>query len=399
MGGRVRGPVVGAAAAATLGVAAFAASRVAGRRLLARTERRSNVIGEAPPYRVSDAARALHEGLLVADLHADSLLWSRDLLVRGDRGAVDVPRLIEGGVALQAFAACVKVPRRIDLDQNADTSDEVTLVAIAGGWPVRTWRSPRARALHLADRARRMAAASGGKLTLIRSRSDLDAFLERRRANRGITAGLLTIEGAAPLEGDSATLDQLADAGFRMLGLAHFVDNVFAGSAHGLAKGGLTDLGRDLVRRAEARRVLVDVAHASSATVDDVLAMATRPVVVSHGGLRSAFESVRNLPDDQVRGVAAKGGVIGVGFWPSVTGGDDVGSIARSIVRAIEVAGVDHVALGSDFDGAVPLPFEASGMPLLTESLLAHGLDAAAIGAVMGGNVFRLLSEALPADG
>ena len=89
--------------------------------------------------------------------------------------------------------------------------------------------------------------------------------------------------------------------------------------------------------------MLIDLAHASSATVDDVLAMATRPVVVSHGGLRSAFESVRNLPDEQVRGIAATGGVIGIGFWPAVTGGDDVASIARAIVRAIEVAGVEHV--------------------------------------------------------
>ncbi len=272
MGGRARGPVVGAAATAAVGVTAVLASRAAGRRLLARTERRSNAIGGSPPYRVSDAARALHEGLLVADLHADSLLWGRDLLVRGDRGCVDVPRLIEGGVALQAFAACVKVPRRQNLDRNADTSDNVTLVSIAGGWPRRTWRSPRARALHLADRARSMAAASGGKLAIVTSGAELAGYLERRRSDRAITAGLLTIEGAAPLEGDPSGLDVLADAGFRILGLAHFVDNAFAGSAHGVAKGGLTDLGRDLVRRAEERGVLVDVAHASSATVDDVLA-------------------------------------------------------------------------------------------------------------------------------
>ena len=145
--------------------------------------------------------------------------------------------------------------------------------------------------------------------------------------------------------------------------------------------------------------MLIDLAHASSATVDDVLEIAARPVVVSHGGLRSAFESVRNLPDDQVRGIAATGGIIGIGFWPAVTGGVDVASIARAILRAIEVAGVEHVGLGSDFDGSVPVPFDASGMPLLTEALLAEGLDPASIAAVMGGNAFRLLAEALPADG
>ena len=232
---------------------------------------------------------------------------------------------------------------------------------------------------------------------MIGSTADLRAYVARRVEDAAITAGLLTIEGAAPLQGDPAGLDLLVDAGYRMLGLTHFVDNAFAGSSHGLDKGGLTAAGRDVVRRAEERSVLIDLAHASSATVDDVLAVATRPVVVSHGGLRSAHESVRNLPDEQVRGIAAAGGLIGVGFWPAVTGGDDVASIARSIVRAIEVAGVEHVALGSDFDGAVPVPFDATGMPLLTDALLAAGLPAEAIAAVMGGNAFRMLEATLPA--
>ena len=181
-----------------------------------------------------------------------------------------------------------------------------------------------------------------------------------------------------------------------MFGLAHFVDNVFAGSAHGVAKGGLTTNGRELVAALESRSVIVDLAHASSATVDDVLVVATRPVIVSHGGLRSAFESVRNMPDEQVRGIAATGGMIGIGFWPAVTGGSDVASIARSIVRAIEVAGIDHVGLGSDFDGAVPVPIDASGLVHLTDALLAHGLADDQVRAVMGGNALRLLAAALP---
>jgi membrane dipeptidase len=387
-----------AAVASAAGIAAVATSRVAGRRIVARTERRLNAVARRPPYNVSEAALELHSSILVADLHADSLLWGRDLLVRSDRGCVDVPRLIEGGVALQAFAASVRVPRHLNLDRNADTSDDVTLLAVAGGWPLRTWRSPLARALHLAERARRMATDSGGRLTIVATRRDLEGYLRRRRVDPAITAGLLTIEGAAPLEGDVANLDLLGQAGYRMLGLAHFVDTPFSGSAHGVGKGGLTDEGRALVRRAETLGIVVDLAHASAATIDDVLAVATWPVVVSHGGLRSAFESVRNLPDEQVRAIAATGGVVGIGFWPAVTGGDDVASIARSIVRAVDVAGVEHVALGSDFDGAVPVPFDASGMALLTEALLAEGLAPDAIAAVMGGNVFRLLEVTLPAS-
>ncbi len=396
--GRSSALVVGAAAAA-LGVASLASfmvERIGGRRLVARAERRANTPTFSPPYPVSEAARELHASLLVADLHADSLLWGRDLLLRGDRGHVDVPRLVEGGVALQALAASVRVPRHLRLEANTDTSDDVLLLAIACGWPLRTWRSPRQRALYLAERARTLATASAGRFTLVSSRAELSEYLDRRSADRDITAGFLTIEGASPLEGDPAGIDVLADAGYRVLGLAHFVDNPFAGSAHGVEKHGLTDLGRELVRRAEARSALIDVAHASAATVDDVLAMATRPVVVSHGGLRSVSDSIRNLPDEQVRGIAATGGLIGMGFWPDVVGGDDATSIARAIARAVEVAGLEHVALGSDFDGAVAVPFDATGLAQLTEALMREGLERDAIAAVMGGNVIRLLGHALP---
>jgi microsomal dipeptidase-like Zn-dependent dipeptidase len=182
-----------------------------------------------------------------------------------------------------------------------------------------------------------------------------------------------------------------------MMGPAHFFDNAFAGSAHGMAKGGLTDLGRDMVRRMEARSMLVDVAHASSATVDDVLAMAERPVVASHTGLRGIVDTVRNLTTEQARGIADTGGVLGIGFWPTVCGGVTATDIARAIVHAIDVAGGEHVALGSDFDGAVPVPFDATGLVLLTDALIAAGLDDDAIRKVMGGNVRRLLADTLPA--
>lgn len=376
---------------------AAVASSVAGRRLVARTERRLCVtpgpLGRPP----SERAIELHRSLRVVDLHADSLLWSRDLLVRGDRGHVDVPRLIEGGVALQALSACVRVPRHLDLDRNEDRSDDVTLLAIASSWPPRTWWSPLARALYLAERARSMAGHSDGALTIVDSTAALRRYLDRRAASPTTTAAILTIEGAAPLEGDPANLDRLADAGYVMLGLAHFVDNPFAGSAHGVRKHGLTTKGRVLVREAEARSIIVDLAHASTATVDDVLEMHDRPVVVSHGGLRSAFESTRNLPDAQVRGIAATGGLVGVGFWPAVTGGNDVASIARSIRRAIEVAGIEHVSLGSDWDGAVQVPIDPTGLVHLTEALLSEGLAEIEIGAVMGENALAFLARTLPA--
>ena len=143
--------------------------------------------------------------------------------------------------------------------------------------------------------------------------------------------------------------------------------------------------------------MLVDVAHASAATIDDVLATAMRPVIVSHTGVRGVCDNARNLGDRHVRGIADSGGIVGIGFWPTACGGEDAASIARSIHYAVDVAGIDHVGLGSDFDGAVPVPFDATGLVQLTDALLAAGLDDGAIAKVMGGNVRRVLLETLPA--
>ena len=227
------------------------------------------------------------ERLWVADLHADSLLWGRDLLVRGDRGHVDVPRLIEGNVALQVLAASTKSPRHLNIERNDDRTDDVILLALALGWPPATWRSLLARALHLAPPGGRAwppvgrpaHGSSGPGRTSPR-------YVAARRERPAITAGLLVDRGRPRARRRSGQRRGVADAGFRMMSPSHFFDNAFGGSAHGIEKGGLTERGREMVERMEARRMLVDVAHASAATIDDVLAMATRPVVASHTGVR-----------------------------------------------------------------------------------------------------------------
>ena len=170
----------------------------------------------APPPPTPDAA-ALHATLFIADLHADTLLWGRDLLVRGDRGHSDVPRMVEGNVALQVLAVTTKSPRHLNLDRNDDGSDDVTLVAMASGWPVRTWRSLRERALHQAARAHAFAARSEGRLRLIESREDLEAFRAARAADPTLCAAMLAIEGAQCLEGDCANVEVFAASGYRMI--------------------------------------------------------------------------------------------------------------------------------------------------------------------------------------
>jgi microsomal dipeptidase-like Zn-dependent dipeptidase len=371
--------------------------RTIGERLSARTERRLNRVGDAGPSFVSPEAADLHERLTIVDLHADSLLWGRDLLVRADRGHVDLPRLVEGNVALQVFAVPTKVPRHMNIERNDDRSDDIALVALVQGWPAATFRSLLARAEHLAGRLVATAERSGGRLVVVRTAADLEGLLSRRANGEAVVGGLLAIEGAHALDGEPGNVNRLSAAGFRMVGLAHFFDNDVGGSAHGLEQGLLTAHGREVVRRLEERSMLVDLAHASAATIDDVLAIATRPVVVSHTGIRGTADNARNLSDEQLRGIAATGGIVGIGFWPTASGGDDAAAIARAIAHAVAVIGPDHVALGSDFDGAVPVPFDSAGLVRLTAALLAVGLDEATIAAVMGANAVRLLSQSLPA--
>ena len=191
-------------------------------------------------------------------------------------------------------------------------------------------------------------------------------------------------------------MDVLFDAGFRMLAPTHFYDNEWGGSAHGVNKTGLTEKGREMLRRAEARGMLVDLAHASAATIDDAVAVATRPLVVSHTGVKGTCDNNRNLGDEQLRKIASKGGVIGIGYWEAATCGQDARAVARAIRHAANVVGVEHVALGSDFDGSVTEPFDTTGVMLITDALLEEGFSEEEVGALMGGNVFRLLAETLP---
>jgi membrane dipeptidase len=361
-------------------------------------EKRLNVALNPPPYLASERAVELHKKLLVADLHADSLLWNRDLLARASRGHVDVPRLIEGNVALQAFTVVTKTPYvwKMNIERNDDKTDNIKILAIAERWPPATWSSLTERALYQASKLRDTAARSGGRFTLITSSAELSSYLDHRITDPHITAGFLGIEGAHALDGNLDNLDRLFDAGFRMIAPTHFFDNDIGGSAHGVEKGGLTDKGKEMIRRMESKRMIVDVAHASAKTIDDVLAIATRPVFVSHSGVRGTCDNQRNLSDEQLKAIARTGGVIGIGYWDTAVCGKDAQAIAKAIRYAANLVGVDHVGLGSDFDGAVTTPFDTSGLVQITDALIAEGFSDEEIGKIMGRNVLRLLIQNLP---
>jgi microsomal dipeptidase-like Zn-dependent dipeptidase len=252
------------------------------------------------------------------------------------------------------------------------------------------------RALFQAQKLHDFAERSNGKLVLIKNKADLQNYLSRRQNDRSLTAGFLGSEGAQVLEGQLENLDELFDAGFRMMAPTHFFDTEIGGSAHGLEKGGLTELGRAWVKKMEGKKMIIDLAHASTKVIDDVLVLATRPLVVSHIGVKGTCDNTRNLSDDHLRRIAQTGGVIGIGFWDAAVCGTDTKAIARAMRYAANLAGVEHVSLGSDFDGAVRTPFDAAHIIQLTDALLAEGFSESEIAMIMGGNTLRVLQEVLP---
>jgi microsomal dipeptidase-like Zn-dependent dipeptidase len=364
----------------------------------AAVERSANKVLPGAAVIVPAAAKQLHDNLFVADLHGDSLLWSRDLLRRADYAHIDLPRLQAGGVDLQVFAAPTQVPLGINYERNRLDWDVVTLLSIVQLWPPRTWISATERALHMAGKLDAFARNSNGALEVVRSRAQLDAAVLRQQSANGIVAAVLAIEGLHAIEGSLDNLDRLYDAGYRMMAPTHFFDNDLGGSAHGVDKGGLTELGVQAVRRMEERKIVIDLAHASPRLIDDVLAMATRPVVVSHTGVKATCDNTRNLSDDHVRRIAAGGGVIGIGYWDAAVCDVSIQGIVAAIQHVANLAGAEHVGLGSDFDGGTETPFDTSGLDLITAGLLDAGFSEADIRNIMGGNVLRLLRVYLPAE-
>ncbi len=360
-------------------------------------DRQRNLVAPDSARPATAAAESLHHALRVVDLHADALLWPRDLLKRQNHGHVDVPRLQQGGVALQVFSVVTKTPRGINYERNSASTDNITLLAIAERYPVRAWRSLYARALHQAQILNDAARRSDGDLLVVTSQAQLDDALTRRATKPRVVAGLLATEGLHPLEGRLEYVDSLAAAGFRMFGLTHFFDNEVGGSAHGEQKGGLTPFGRTVIERLDSLSLIIDVAHASPALIDDVLRLSKRPIVVSHTGVQGVCPGPRNLTDDQLRRIAAKGGMVGIGFWDGAICTPTLAAAAKSIAYAVGVAGEDHVALGSDFDGSTTVPIDATGYPRLTQALLDVGLSPSQITKVMGENALRVIRELLPA--
>jgi membrane dipeptidase len=323
---------------------------------------------------VSAEARRIHDAAIVIDLHADTMLWNRDVRVRGNRGHVDFPRLREGGVDAQAFTIA--------------TSLAMLPIAIHNRWPVETWTSPRARFLRQIDR---FAGMTKGRDDVRIARTAADV---RVNAAAGILSVFHGVEEAEALGGELDRLDEMPARGVLFLAPVHMIDNDYGGNSAGDPARGLTALGMQLIERMNELGILLDTAHANGKTLADAVALSAFPPINSHARVKAVYDHWRNLSDDDIRTIAARGGVVGI-----MQGGiafsepSSVDQVIAHMEHVISLVGDEYVALGSDWDGMIQPAVDAVSLPSLTEAMLNRGWSVERIRRVLGENVLRVWAE------
>jgi len=360
-------------------------------------EKGKNKVSIQAPYNASTEATTLFKSLdFVADLHCDALLWNRNLTKRKNYGHVDFPRMQEGNVALQGFTIVTKSPKGQNFTKNSgDSFDMITALSIGQGQSIRTWFSLVNRAVYQCKKLHDFAEDYNNEFIVVKSKTDFETLLNKRKTNKKVIGGLLGIEGGHCLEGDIKNLQKVYDAGVRMLGPTHFFDNEMGGSAHGISGEGLTQFGMQVIKEMEQKKMIIDVAHSSENIIDDILMHYNGPIVTSHTGVKGTNNSPRNLSDKHLKGIAAKGGLIGIAFFPEAIGDGGIPDIVNAMIYTKNLIGIKHVTLGSDYDGSVTVPFDVTGYPLLVEEMIKQGLSTEEIKAIMGENVKRFLLERL----
>lgn len=333
----------------------------------------------------------------IADLHCDVLLWDRNILKRADHGHIDIPRMQEANEAFQVFSIVSKVPSGINYERNSDKTDQIALLSFAQLQAPSDWFSIKAKALHQCERLHRFAEKSNGTFRVITNQQELKQFIEDRSKNKKLTSGMLGLEGAHCLENDLNNLDTFYKAGVRYIGLTHFFDNEFGGSAHGEVKGGITEKGKMLLKMMEEKHIIIDIAHASPKLIDDIFANSKGPIILSHGGTKGTCDNVRNLSDAQIEEIGRRNGLVGIGMWEKAVCGTDAEATAKAIKYVADKIGVDKVAMGSDFDGATTCSYDITGFEVVVKALLKEGFSRPDIEKIMGGNVRDFFLRNLPA--
>lgn len=326
---------------------------------------------------LTDEARRLTAESLLVDGHND-LPWA--LRQNGDRdqtrydlrqrqGAfhTDIPRLREGGMGAQFWSVYVPVST-----QNSGTALRTTLEQI--------------------DVVYRIVARYPDVFEMALTSADV-----RRIRQEGKIASLIGMEGGHSMGDSLDNLKRLYDLGARYMTLTHSRNTPWADSATDDSEhGGLTDRGREIVREMNRLGMFVDISHVSPATMRDALEVSAAPVIFSHSSAYAVTRHVRNVPDDVLMSLKTNGGVAMVNFYTDYvrhgSGTTDVDSVLDHIDHIVQVAGIDHVGLGSDFDGVPSLPrqlTDVSKFPYVVQGLINRGYSAPDIKKILGENLMR----------
>lgn len=325
-------------------------------------------------------------GIFVVDGHSDTL-WAapregRDWTKRSQVGQADLPRMREGGVNLQVLALF------------SDPAHKGTGYAVAALEMIDRFHTGLTDWHRAKSDAKEDSASSD--IHIVTKASHIDLIGE------GL-GFLLSIEGGEALGGSLGALRTFHRLGVRALGLVWNHRNELAdGVADADSGGGLTPFGRQVVSEMESLGMVVDVSHLSESGFWDVVRHATKPFIASHSNARALCDHPRNLTDRQIKAIADADGVIGVNFAPqflSVRDRATLDDVVAHINHIVDVAGVRHVGIGSDFDGILQTPQgleDATTYPVLIRALYDRGFSEDAVQAIMGGNFVRLFKQILP---
>ena len=334
------------------------------------TAEADRLIAEDPLW--AEALR-IHYDAIVLDGHVDtpSIMLDRGYLLENPHAGdhLDLPRMVEGGLDGAFFS--IYVARRYGEGQEATD-----------------------RALAMIEEVQRQVVGLDGA-ALARTADDV-----RRIRQDGDRAVLMGLEGGHALQGDPAVLRLLAANGVRYVTLTHTNTNSWADASTDAPRwGGLNRLGESLIVEMNRLGVLVDLSHVSDDTFSDALRVSRAPVILSHSSCRALHRHARNVSDDMLQALADNGGVIMVNFYRTYLGRGrvTVETVLDHIDHAVEVAGVDHVGLGSDFDGVPSLPTglgDVTRLPYLTYGMLQRGYSESDIRKILGGNTLRVLADA-----
>ena len=335
----------------------------------------------------------------VRRLVAEDPLWAEALRIHYDAvvldGHVDTPSLmLDEGYALGERHRTLPGSAHLDLPRMGEGGLDAAFFSIYVARDYGEGQAATDRALAMTAEVERQVEALPAA-EVARTAADV-----RRIARSGRRAVLLGLEGGHALQARADVLRRLAARGVRYVTLTHSNTNSWADASTDAPRwGGLNETGRALVREMNRLGVLVDLSHVSDSTFTDALAVSAAPVILSHSSARALRDHARNVSDDMLRALAENGGVVMVNFYPEylVDGVASLETVLDHVEHVAHVAGVDHVGLGSDFDGVPVLPGgleDVTRLPWVTHGLLRRGWSEADVRKVLGGNALRVLEEA-----